>query len=216
MRQFSRLTLSTLFLLPISVFVNAQTVVLTGDASVGEKKALICSACHGAGGVSTNPTWPKLAGQHEQYIQKQLFDFRQSSKSPDNAMRDDPSMRAQVAALSDQDIADLAAYYNKQATTMGVSDEKLVKRGQEIYRGGDLARNIPACTACHSPTGVGNGPAKYPLVTGQHADYMAKQLHDFKNGIRKNDNARIMRDIAERLSDDEIKAVSSYMQGLHP
>ena len=215
MHLFSKLPLCTV-LLGFSVISSAQVPTLTGDPAVGEKKALVCSACHGPAGVSVNPLWPKLAGQHEQYIQKQLFDFRQGFKAPDKATRSDPTMSAQTAALTDQDIADLAAYYSKQAVPAGASDEKLVQRGQEIYRGGDLARNIPACTACHSPTGTGNGPAKYPLVSGQHADYTVKQLYDFKKGARKNDNARIMRDIAERLSDDDIKAVASYMQGLHP
>ncbi len=205
-------TLIVSLLLPSSLF--AQTII--GDAAAGEKKALICSACHGPAGVSVNPLWPKLAGQHATYTIKQLKNFKAGSQDPDQALRYDPSMSPQANLLSEQDMADLAAYFASQPTNYAAADETLVERGRQLYRGGDIARNIPACTACHSPSGHGNAPAGYPSVAGQHSDYIIKQLNDFKRGIRRNDTERVMRDIAERLSEDDIKAIASYMQGVKP
>jgi cytochrome c553 len=207
--------LSIIIIFGFSHTVFAQTLP-TGDPVAGEKKSLICSACHGKDGASINPVWPKHAGQHPEYMIKQLQEFRAGFKDPTTALRYDPIMSAQASILSDQDILDLAAYFATKPISQGVADKTLVKRGQEIYIGGDLARNIPACSACHSPKGIGNGPAKFPVMAGQHSVYTASQLNNFKSGKRKNDIGRIMRDIAERLTDDEIKAVSSYIEGIQP
>lgn len=210
------LKLSIFFTLSLSQTSFAQEIQSQGDALAGEKKATICAACHGPGGVSVNPEWPKHAGQHAEYILKQLQEFKAGYKDPATALRYNAIMSAQASILSDQDMRDLSAYYASKPINQGVADEALAKRGAEIYRGGDLARNIPACSACHGPTGTGNGPAKFPSLAGQHAVYTAIQLNNFKTGIRKNDIGRIMRDIAERLSEDEIKAVSSYIEGIKP
>lgn len=208
--------LSIFFVLSLSQTSFAQVTPAQGDALAGEKKAAICAACHGPGGVSVNPEWPKHAGQHAEYTLKQLQEFKAGYKDPATALRYNPIMSAQASILSDQDMLDLAAYYASKPINQGVADEKLATRGAEIYRGGDIARNIPACSACHGPTGIGNGPAKFPSIAGQHSVYTANQLHNFKTGVRKNDIGRVMRDIAERLTEDEIKAVSSYIEGIKP
>ncbi|GBU09801.1 cytochrome c [Gammaproteobacteria bacterium] len=193
---------------------------MIGDPIAGEAKSkLVCSACHGPDGTgSPGPVFPKLAGQHAEYIIKQITELRASSKDPKTALRIDPLMSMQAGLLSDQDILDVAAFFSSNPVKEGImsEDKALVKRGEDLYRGGDLARSIPACTACHSPSGLGNGPAKYPVIAGQQAAYTSKQMLNFRNNIRKNDINRVMRDIAERLSDADIKALAAYMQGIKP
>ncbi len=198
------------------MLTNAHANEIVPDIEAGKKLAETCVSCHGEAGVSTNDLYPKLAGQHEKYIRTQLYEFKRSYSNPDEGLRFDAEMSVEADKLSEQDIADLAAYFSQQEIDYAVADEKLAIRGEQIYRGGDIERNIPACAACHSPTGLGNAPANYPQLAGQHAYYTEKQLNRFKTGERSNDPARMMRDIAERLSDEEIKAVSSYIQGLQP
>jgi len=168
-----------------------------------------CAACHGADGNSLAPTFPKLAGQHESYLLKQLNDIKSGARSV-------PTMAGQLDAMSEQDLADIAAHFAAQAATQGVAKEELVELGESVYRAGIREKGVAACTACHSPTGAGNGPAKYPMLSGQHADYIAAQLRAFRNDERTNDgDTRIMRDVAARLSDRELDAVASYASGLH-
>ena len=194
--------------LVLSLGVAGSAHALQGDAEAGQGKVAVCSACHGADGNSIMPNWPSLAGQGERYLLKQLIDIKEE-------VRDVPEMTAIVANMSEQDLADAAAYYSSQTLTGGAADPELVARGEAIYRGGDLATGLPACTGCHSPTGKGNDPAVYPQLAGQHATYTAKQLTDFREGNRVNDgDAMIMRTIASRLSNKDIEAVSSYIQGL--
>ena len=180
-----------------------------GDAKAGEAKAAACLACHGPKGNSTNPAWPKLAGQGADYLAKQLADFKEGKN------RKDPIMGAQVANLSAQDMADIAAYFAKQKMTQGAADEKLVEAGKKIYHGGNKKKGIPACMGCHAPNGVGNPAAKFPKVSGQHAAYIEKTMKDFRAGARTNDLNKMMQNIAEVMSDKEIQAVASYISGLH-
>ncbi len=179
----------------------------TGDAAVGAQKAAICGACHGANGNSPNPEWPNLASQHADYIAAQLKSFQQG-------VRNNPIMMPNAAALSPQDMADLAAYFSRQTLTGLEADPALYKAGQKLYRTGDAARSIPACVACHGPEGKGNGPARYPAVRSQHSVYAFIQLKAYATGTRTTPGANIMPAIAQKLTDDEMKALAAYMQGL--
>ena len=180
-----------------------------GSAEAGEAKALTCTACHGPQGNSSNALWPNIAGQGAPYLQAQLSAFKSGSRM-------DPLMSGQAMMLSDQDIADLAVYFeNLPAAAQAVADADLVDRGEALYRGGNTETGVAACMACHGPTGRGNPAAGYPAVQGQHAAYTAKQLNEYAAGTRKTDGkTRMMRDIAGRLSKEDIAALSSYMQGL--
>ena len=180
-----------------------------GDAAAGKAKSMACAACHGADGNSVNPEWPKLAGQHAAYIAKQLADFK---KGVD---RNNALMAGQVAALSKQDMADLGAYYASQQLKGGTADQTVVALGEKIYRGGNSASGVAACISCHGPTGAGNPAAKFPLLSGQHATYTVNQLKMFRAGERKNDAGAMMRNIAAKMTDAEIEAVSQYIAGLH-
>lgn len=179
-----------------------------GDAEAGKAKSVTCAACHAADGNSMVPTFPKLAGQGERYLAKQISDIRDGNRQV-------VEMTAFVANLSDQDILDLAAYFASQAPTTGGAKEELVELGQKIYRGGIESKGVPACLACHGPSGNGIADGGFPRLAGQHDAYTKKQLHDFSMGNRTNDgDSKMMRDIAYRMHEKEIEAVSSYIQGL--
>ena len=184
-----------------------------GDASRGESQVAACAACHGADGNSAVPTFPKLAGQGEKYLTKQLQDIREGA-------RPIPTMVGQLDGKSDQDLADIAAFYAAQPRSGGQADPDKVALGEKVYRSGILERNVAACTACHSPNGNGNAPAGFPALAGQHAEYTAAQLRAYRQGYedpagRTNDgDTKIMRTTAFGLSDMEIDAVSSYVAGL--
>jgi cytochrome c553 len=193
----------------LALFVVTGTSQAAGDADAGQAKAQVCFSCHGVNGNSVNPIWPKLAGQHAGYIAKQLADFKAGKD------RNDALMMSQVMSLSPQDMADLAAFFAKQKASPGSADEAMLAKGEQIYRGGNKATGVSACIACHGPTGAGNPAAKYPMLSGQHAAYTIKSLKDFRSVTRKNDPGKMMQDIAARMTDAEIEAVSSYMQGLH-
>ncbi len=191
-----------------------QTVAAqTGDPAVGKEMSVTCSACHGADGNSAVPTFPKLAGLGEKYLLKQLKDVRDGA-------RPIPTMVGQLDAMSDQDLANLAAYYAAQPRSGGQADPALVALGEKVYRAGVADRKVAACAACHSPNGKGNAPAGFPPLAGQHADYIAAQLRAYRKGYedesgRTNDgDAMIMRTNAFGLSDKEIDAVASYASGL--
>lgn len=183
--------------------------LVDGDAEAGKAKAITCGACHGADGNSVNPIWPSIAGQHAAYVVEQLQAFK-------NGQRVEPLMLGQVMMLSDDDMKNLAVYYAEMpAAAKSVANPESVDRGQRIYRGGDRESGTPACNACHGPTGRGNPAASVPSVKGQYAVYAAAQLRAYASGARKSDGpTRVMRDIAARLSEEDIVAVSSYMQGL--
>ncbi|MGB0205630.1 MAG: c-type cytochrome [Neptuniibacter sp.] len=178
-----------------------------GDATAGKGKTAVCGACHGADGNSPAAMFPKLAGQNEAYLVKQMNDIKSGARPV-------VEMTGLLDAMSDQDIADIAAYFAKQAGTVGHAAKDLVEQGQKIYRGGIAKKGVAACTACHTPTGEGMAQAGFPAIGGQHAAYTEKQLKMFRNGERNNDPQGMMQDIAAKLSDAEIKAVSSYIQGL--
>jgi cytochrome c553 len=188
--------------------VGAQSLV-DGDVESGKSKSMPCSACHGADGNSLSPLWPNLAGQAAPYIVAQLKAFKAS-------LRSDPLMSPQAMNLTDEDIADLAVYFESlPAAAQAVADAGLIDRAEALWRGGNSARGVAACLACHGPTGRGNPAAAYPSLAGQHAAYSEKQLKDYAAGTRTSDGkTRIMRDIAERLTQDDIKALASYIQGL--
>lgn len=181
-----------------------------GSASAGQGKAAVCAACHGADGNSVNPLWPSLAGQHAEYLTRQINAFKAGE-------REDVLMSSFAEPLSGQDIADLAAYFEMQTTTPKGADPELVELGEQIYRAGEAGRGIPACIACHGPSGQGNPLAGYPVVSGQHATYIVNTLKAYAAQTRRSDAAvnEMMRDIAADLTEEEMQAVASYMQGLH-
>lgn len=196
-----------------AVFVLTLAMVTTanagGDAAAGQSKSATCVACHGVDGNSTNPEWPKLAGQHADYLSKQLADFKQGET------RSNAVMAPMVAELSPEDMDDLGAYYASQSATGGVANEEYVSLGEQIYRGGNLDSGLPACMACHGPSGSGVRGAGFPVLAGQHATYTANQLLMFRESERSNDRNAMMRQIAQRMTEEEIKAVSEYIAGLY-
>lgn len=204
-------------LLILSIAVVGMIVVslahaTTGDAEKGKQKSAVCATCHGAdgNGMVGLPLYPKLAGQAPGYILSQLKAFKKGKKKDG---RQNPIMEGMVAGLSEQDMVDLDAYYASlpiKITGIKKSDEALALKGEKIYRGGDRKMNIPACMSCHEPTGAGI-PVQYPRLGGQNAAYTEKQLHEFKDGTRKYD---MMNAIAFLLSNDQIKQLSLYTQGL--
>lgn len=179
-----------------------------GDAAAGQAKTAVCAACHGADGNSAIANFPKLAGQNEKYLLKQMKEIKAG-------VRPVVEMTGLLDALSEQDMADIAAYFAKKNVQIGHAAKDQVDAGQKIYRGGIASKGVAACTACHGPQGGGNASAAFPAVSGQHAAYVEKQLKLFRTEDRSNDPNSMMRDIAARLSDKEIKAVSSYIQGLN-
>jgi cytochrome c553 len=193
--------------------VVASPALAAGDADAGHNKAQVCAGCHGADGNAAIPNYPKLAGQHASYLLKQLQDFK-------SGVRKNPIMSAQVTNLKPQDMEDLAAYFSGQKRTLGAATDPATRElGQRIYQGGNETKAVPACMACHSPDGAGNPPAIYPALGGQNADYVSKTLMDFRSGERgadaKDSAGKIMRDIAKRMDDAEMKAVAQYVSGLH-
>lgn len=207
----NKLIVSLLLTLGITGVAVAAEGPLKGDATAGQAKAAVCGACHGPDGNSPAPNFPKLAGQGERYLTKQLHDIKDGKRTV-------LEMTGLLTNLSDQDLADLAAYFASQKGSVGAADPKLVARGEKLFRGGDLEKGLPACTGCHSPNGAGIAAAGFPHLSGQHATYIAKQLTDFRKeeaGRANDGDAAIMRTIARKLSDEDIAAVSCYIQGLH-
>ena len=185
--------------------------VAVGDPEAGEQKSAVCAACHGMDGNSEIPEWPKLAGQHAEYAARQTRMVR-------DQVRDVPEMYPMVMDLSDQDIADIAAFYAEQTLQPGVADEELVDLGRRIYHDGNRESGVPACAACHGPAGEGIAGAYYPLIRAQHADYTSDRLQRYRDGEANGDDdpfSQMMVGVAARLTDEEINAVSSYIEGLH-
>src|SRR5690606_32359217 len=206
---------TVLIAMAVSLSVSAASAAgLVGDAAAGKTKAAACGACHGADGNSPAPTFPKLAGQGERYLVKQIHDIKSGARPV-------PAMAGQTDNLSEQDIADIAAYYAGQKGSVNQAKKDLVARGEAIYRGGVREKGVPACAACHSPTGAGNAPAGFPKLGGQHAEYVTTQLKAYRAAAdgdaagRANDgDTKPMRGVAARMSDAEIAAVASYISGL--
>lgn len=198
-----------LLIASMAMLAMAGTTQAAGNAEAGKTKSVVCAACHGVDGNSgVNPMWPKLAGQHENYIIKQVNDFKANKRT-------EAMMAPMVAPLSDEDIADLAAYFSSQKPTIGEAAADKVAAGEQLYRAGNATSGVSACTACHGPTGSGNPMANFPSLSGQGAAYVVKALKDFRSGTRNNDAGGMMQDVASRLTDAEIDAVAQYVQGLH-
>lgn len=207
-----------LFVLMTAGLMMAQAQA--GDAEAGERKSAVCAACHGQDGNSPSPEFPKIAGQGEKYFVKQLMDYKSGAR--ENAI-----MRAQVAGMSEQDMKDLAAFYATQTPDFGEADPELVEQGERLYRGGNLETGVAACVACHGPSGQGIAAAGWPLLAGQHARYTEQQLRAFRSAgrddldapsYRRNDSETdspgMMQAVAAKMTDREIRAVASFIQGL--
>lgn len=197
------------YLIAVSSLVMAANTaaMAAGDAAAGEAKAAMCAACHMPDGNSVVDQFPKLAGQHEQYMVKQLTEFKAM-------VRKDDTMFGMSAALQDQDMADIAAYYASKEATAAVADDAKVALGKDIYRGGNMSTGVPACMGCHGPAGAGNPTAKYPTVAGQHVAYTIKQLNAFRDGVRENDPNKMMANVAARMTKEEIEAVANYIASM--
>jgi cytochrome c553 len=182
---------------------------LVGDPAAGQAKTPICGACHGPDGNSLVPSFPKLAGQGERYLLKQLHEIKDGKRVV-------LEMTGLLNPLTDQDLADIAAFYAGQKGSVGEADPNLAGRGEALFRGGKLEQGMPACSGCHSPAGAGNAAAGFARLSGQHADYVKKQLTAYREGSRTNDgDTSVMRTIASKLSDEDIEALAAYIQGLH-
>ena len=199
---------SLIAVLALAATAAALQVYADGNADAGKGKAAVCGACHGSDGNSTSAQFPKLASQNASYIQAQLSNFK-------SGKRQNPIMSAQAANLSEQDMQDLAAYFSSQALTVGEAVPGQVKQGEQLYRNGNKDENVPACLACHSPDGSGNFLMKVPALGGQHAAYVVAQLQNYASGSRSTDPNKMMETIASRLTQAEMQAVASYIEGLH-
>ncbi len=211
---FARMALMTAIgLLPCAALAQAATKEAKPDAAKGQQIAQqVCAACHAADGNSPLPANPKIAGQFADYLHKQLVNFKPQPNR--KAERENPIMAGMVANLSEEDMRNLAAYYASQKLRPeGAKDKDLAARGQKLYRGGNPATGVAACSGCHGPDGAGI-PGLYPRISGQFAQYLEAQLVAFKSGARANDPNGMMRAVASRLSDAEIKAVAEYASGL--
>ena len=193
-------------MLGVAVTMSTQ-VMAAGDINAGKKKAAVCASCHGADGNSPSDAFPKLAGQGAGYLEKQLAKLKSGERQ--NAL-----MAPMVANLSEQDMADLAAYFASKKMAPGAVSEELVKQGEQIYLAGNKETGVPACMACHGPNGNGVPAAKWPKLSSQYSTYVEAQLHAFAKGERANDPNSMMRAIASKMSEAEIKAVSAYGFGL--
>ena len=200
--------------------VSAQAAVAEGNPEAGKAKTLVCAACHGADGNSPAPNFPKLAGLGEKYLYKQLTDIKEGRR---NVLE----MTGMLTSMSDQDLKDIAAYFDSQ--TIQLSGAKPLKvltnsgqevdalaLGEKVFRAGNKKTSVAACMGCHSPTGQGNDPAGFPRLSGQHPEYIEKQLRAFRAGERTNDGEQsTMRQVAANLSDAELKAVANFVAGLN-
>ena len=199
--KFAALTL-------VAVLGWTGSVHAAGTIEAGQAKSATCMACHGMDGNSANPEWPSLAGQHSSYILKQLKHFKAGE-------RQNLLMSPMAMILADQDMEDLAAFYAAQTPRpTGETEPSKLQRGQAIYRAGIASKGVPSCAGCHGPNGRGIPGAAFPMIGGQHAVYAAVQLRGYKSGDRATDPNSMMRTIASRLTDEDIDAVASYLQGM--
>lgn len=202
-------------LLALSILTLSSGVALAvGDANAGRGKAALCASCHGLDGNGSpgNAEWPALAGQHASYLAAQVKAFQEGQT------RANPLMEPMIASMTDQDIEDVAAFFESLPRRTRFADEnakEAIIQGEKLYRAGSKTKGIAACMGCHGPNGAGNGPAGFPALASQTAQYTAIQLRLFKSGTRTNDQNMMMRDIASRLSEEEIDALSKYLAGLH-
>ncbi|EGA65673.1 cytochrome c4 [Vibrio brasiliensis] len=186
-----------------------------GSIEAGKAKSQTCVACHGADGNSQLAMYPKLAGQHAKYIEKQLKDLKLGMTSGGKQGRYDPVMSGMAMPLSEQDMKDLSAYYASLPISSNSTPENVVEKGKVLYAAGDAERGLTACIACHGPRGNGTELSGFPKISGQHADYIKAQLEKFRDSNRANDMNAMMRDIAKKLTDEDIDTLSKYVGGLH-
>lgn len=198
----------------IALFWGLYSVILLCIAEpsiIPPQKAIVCASCHGPLGItqgSAMQAYPDLAGQHAAYLTKQLLDYK--SHKRDNAI-----MMSFATSLTERDIQNIATFYAAQKPAEGQTPQKYLKRGEQLYRGGDFDKHITACIACHGPRGTGNAEAGFPALSGQHPQYTVQQLQLFKENKRNNDLNSIMRDISARMDTEDIQAVAYYIAGLH-
>lgn len=198
----------------IMVFASGS-VWAQADIEAGKAKSITCAACHGSDGNSQLTNYPKLAGQHQKYLHKQLTDLKLGASSGGQQGRYDPVMSAMAMPLSEQDIADLAAYFSSLPISSNTTPPEVVEKGRVLYSAGDASRSLTACIACHGPRGNGSELSGFPKISGQHADYIKAQLQKFRASTRSNDMNEMMRDIAHKLTDADIDTLSQYVGGLH-
>ena len=198
-----------LFLACLMFFFTTSGTAIAGNVEAGKTKSAACGGCHGVDGNSPAPAFPKLAGQNEAYIVKQVKDFKA------NDTRKNDIMLGMVAALSDEDAKDIGAYFQSQSVSQpAIFDESKIAAGRDLYKGGDMQKGIPACQACHGPKGSGTAGIGYPQLGGQYTEYTLAQLQAFKNGSRTNDDKKLMRSIVEKMSDADMTAVANYIASL--
>ncbi|MFT5806570.1 MAG: cytochrome c553 [Moritella dasanensis] len=200
------------FAMLIGLMGSAQAA---GDAATGEAISGTCTACHGADGNSPASIYPKLAGQNASYIVKQLKDFQLAMQTGGEKGRNNPVMMGMAAMLTEENMQDLAAFYSAQTMKPEETPEEVVAAGELLYRGGDIERGIPGCAACHGPRGNGSETAKFPKISGQHADYIKAQLEKFSSKERANDHNGMMQDIAYKMKPADMEMISKYLGGLH-
>ena len=196
-----------ILLATLSGTLAATSALPAPSVEAGAAKAATCQACHGANGNSTNPEWPSLAGLGADYIADQLKNFKDGKRA-------NPVMMPMTATMTADDMADLGMYFDSLPNTGLEADPSFWQAGEKLYRGGDQTRGIPACMACHGPTGRGNEPAKFPALRGQQSGYVVKQLNDYASGTRTTGPNGIMQTIAKRLSAEDIRNLASYLQGI--
>lgn len=207
-----RVLLALALSVPFAAFADeaAKDPFVKGDAAAGAAKAAVCGACHGPTGNSSAPNYPKLAGQSSKYIYEQLVAFKSGA-------RQNPIMMPQAMGQSDQDMKNLAVHFASLKPTPGVANKDAVATVGKLYRAGDASRGIPACASCHGPVGAGNPSAGYPRIGGQNAEYAAaalSRLHGTATESLAEGNVKMMATIAAKLSDKEIEALASYLNGL--
>jgi len=183
----------------------SATVTAAGDPAAGQEKSAMCQGCHGPDGNSFSPEWPSLAGQVPSYLSKQLRDYQSGA-------RKDETMASMVEGLSEEDIADIVAYFSSQKAK--AEEGEINSKGRKLYVGGNPYTNVPSCASCHGPNAVGNDPAGFPRLAGQKAGYTSKALNDFRTGARTNDVNGMMQGVAAKMSDKDIAAVSEYLATL--
>ncbi len=191
--------------------INLTSIAFSSNVDKGKELSVSCAACHGDNGISVNPVWPKLAGQNPKYLASQLYEFRKGA----DGNRNNAVMYGIAMTLSDSDIEDLSAYYASLKSNVGLTQDKYLELGRNIYRGGNMDIKIQACISCHGPNGQGNYAAAIPMLSGQHSQYTYQQLKNFQSSMRSNDYNKMMRNIVHRMTDEEMKAVASYIQGLY-
>ena len=214
-RELTMKNIALTFTVLLGSLSASNVLASQGNAEAGKAKAITCAACHGPDGNALITMYPKIAGQHADYIYKQLKEFKLGITSGGNEGRMDPVMSGMSMPLSDQDMKDLSAYFASLSMSEGIVSEDILPDGKRLFMSGDATRGIPSCAACHGPQGNGTSLANFPKISFQHPEYVKLQLEKFRDGTRNNDMNGMMRDIAVKLTDKDIEILSKYIGGLH-